>query len=164
MDFLQGIADRLGVSVRMLVLGTLAVLAVGGFIIWRRNQANAAAGVTGTPAGSVGVVNGPWSSGADSISANPLPSSPDGGADSGSTSSGTSTPPPLPTTTPVQPAASGAVYVHPTPWPTQTSTLSGIASAYHTPLSVVEGFPENRYILARGGWDRIYTSDSIRVK
>jgi len=108
----ERIADRLGVSVNVVYIGVAAV--VVGIAIWliRRSPktpaATGASAQTGATTDSTGVIptgngtlgggisNGPWSSGADAISANPLPWSPEGGADNG-TGLGTGfVPPPTP--------------------------------------------------------------------
>ena len=160
---LQRLADRLGVSVNVIYLSGAALLVVLLIVVWRRRVAAT------NPASATGaIVNGPWSSGADTISANPHPTSPDGGADHGSTPAAQSTTPtisPVPVVpAPTVHATDTRVFVHPTAWPTRTSTLSGIASQYGTSLSAVEAFPENQYIRARNSWDLIYTTDTIRVR
>jgi hypothetical protein len=68
--------------------------------------------------------------------------------------------PPTPTPTP-QPIGGGST-VHPTPWPSATSTLSGIAAAHNMSLSQIEAL--NPWIYQqRGTWNLIYTSDNIKV-
>lgn len=109
----QRLADRLGVSVNVIYVGMAAL--VVGVAIWliRRGPkaptaatgASAQAGATTDTTGIIptgngtlggGISNGPWASGADVISANPLPWSPEGGADGG-TGLGTGfVPPPTP--------------------------------------------------------------------
>ena len=95
---IQRLADRLGISTTALyvVLGVVVL----GVAIWlmRRSPQQTANGATaqggatadstgitptGNGMGSGGITNAPWSSGADFISANPLPWSPEGGADGG---------------------------------------------------------------------------------
>jgi hypothetical protein len=70
-------------------------------------------------------------------------------------------PPVPPTPKPPQPSGGGST-VHPTPWPSATSTLSGIAAAHNMSLSQIEAL--NPWIYQqRGTWNLIYTSDNIRV-
>lgn len=175
MNFIGDLADRLGVS-RWVIWVGLAALVVAIVIIVRRIRSGGTTGVssTATNAGTSGqndVLNGPFGSGIDGTSANPVPPSPDGGADQGTTPAPTQ---PAPTTssgsTPTTSAAgstgAGAVYVHPTSWPSKTSTISGLAQSYGTTTAKIESFPENQYIRTRSprGFDLIYTSDTIRVK
>lgn len=156
MSFLDGLAERLGVS-RWVIWVGLAALVVAIIIIVRRLRGQSGAASPST----ADVLNGPFAGGIDGTTANPVPPSPDGGADTGTTPAPTQ---PAPTSPP--PAKSAAVYVHPTAWPTKTSTLSGIASAYGVSLASIEAFPENQYIKQRSprGFDLIYTSDTIRVR
>lgn len=157
MNFIDRIAERLQVSAWVVWLG-LAALAIAIVIVIRRlTGAGSTAGVSSNSAGDV--LNGPFSSGNPGTSANPLPTAPDGGADSGSTPAPTANPPTAGT-----PLVSSKTYVHPSTWPTKNSTLSGIASSYGIPLSTIESFPENQYIKQRSGWGLIYTSDNIRIK
>lgn len=171
MQWARNIADRLGISVWVVWVG-VAALVVALVLLYRRFQA--ARSGTGTNAGTSGqndVLNGPFSGGIDGTTANPNPTSPDGGADQGTTPA-----PPVPTSTGSTPPASTSgsggssggskVFVHPSPWPAPTSTLSGIAKNYGVSLASVEAFPENQYIRSRSprGFDLIYTSDSIRIK
>src|SRR5689334_18959029 len=132
MQWARNIADRLGISVWVVWVG-VAALVVALVILYRRFQA--ARSGTGTNAGTSGqndVLNGPFSSGIDGTTANQNPTSPDGGADSGTTNA-----PPVPTSTGSTPpttsggsgttTATNKVFVHPSPWPAPTSTLGGIA-------------------------------------
>ena len=71
------------------------------------------------------------------------------------------TPPPVVHTTP-PPSTIVGVYIHPGVWPSQTSTLSGIASKYGLTLSKLESM--NQWIYnQRHTWNLIYPSDSIKV-
>lgn len=160
MTFIDDLADRLGVSKWVIWAGIIGI-AIALYIVIRRAQSNVNAASTTNTSGDV--LNGPFGSGIDGTSANPNPPSPNGGADTGTT--------PAPVVTPPAPGAPvathpNAFYVHPTPWPTQGSTISGLAKKYGTSVATIESFPENQYIRARSsrGWNLIYTSDTIRIR
>src|SRR5512146_1719204 len=169
MQWARNIADRLGISVWVVWVG-VAALAVALVLLYRRFQA--AKSGTGTNAGTSGqndVLNGPFGSGIDGTTANPNPTSPDGGADQGTTPAPILPPtrvPPTPAPTSGGDSGGNKAFVHSSPWPTPTSTLSGIAKNYGVSLASIEAFPENQYIRSRSprGFDLIYTRDSIRIK
>lgn len=153
----QELADRFGVSVYVLY-GALALVVVG-LVLWLRRVMPQAPAMDTSSANTTGVVNGPWSTGAQTISTQPNGTSPQGGADSiNPATTGTQT------TTSGTPATASAIYVHPAPWPAKTSTLSGIASYYQVPLASIEGFAENQYIKNRSSWNLIYTTDAVRIR
>lgn len=88
--FIDAISERFGVS-RWVVWVGLAGLVIALVIVYRRR--------TGKSAGGSGdVLNGPFSLGDQMNSANPWPTSPDGGADTGTTPAPVATLPPLPPT------------------------------------------------------------------
>lgn len=71
---------------------------------------------------------------------------------------------PTPPQPPQAPPPAPMQFVNPQPWPGNESTIWGIARAHGVSPSYIESFPENQYIAQRpGGWDRIFTSDKIRV-
>lgn len=92
---IDSLAERLGIS-RWVVWVGLAALLVAIIILYRRwrSGASGAAGVGPNSAGAI--LNGPWSKGADGMSANPLPTAPDGGADQGNTPAPGATVPTIP--------------------------------------------------------------------
>lgn len=94
MNFIDRIADRLQVSPWVIWLG-LGALVVALVIIYRRVTGSAS---TTSPNSANDVLNGPFAGGIDGTTANPMPPSPDGGADTGTTPAPTanpvSTPPP----------------------------------------------------------------------
>lgn len=94
MNLIDRIADRLQISPWVVWLG-LGALVVALVIIYRRVTGAAS---SASPNSANDVLNGPFASGIDGTTANPMPPSPDGGADTGTTNAPTanpvSTPPP----------------------------------------------------------------------
>lgn len=95
MNWMRDLADRLGVDVWVIWLALGAVV-VAAIILVRRFITATNAANTATNAGMAGqndVLNGPYGSGIDGTTANPNPTSPDGGADQGTTPAPSASPP-----------------------------------------------------------------------
>ena len=89
-DFIDRLAERLQVSVWVIWLG-LGALVVALVILYRRMRSGASSAST-SPNSAGDVLNGPFGSGIDGTTANPMPPSPDGGADTGTTNAPAQTP------------------------------------------------------------------------
>lgn len=96
MNIIDRIAERLQVDTWVVWLG-LGALVVAIIILVRRAISGASSSST-SPNSAGDVLNGPFAGGIDGTTANPMPPSPDGGADTGTTPAPTanpvSTPPP----------------------------------------------------------------------
>lgn len=120
--FIDHLAERLGTPRWVIWVGIAGIL-LALVIAYRRTRAG---GMRMNPNSAGDVLNGPFSSGIDGITANPLPTSPDGGADTGGTPSGTMPPvaiPPTPSSGPRQ--VTSIILPSDMTWPQIAQTYTG---------------------------------------